>query len=149
MPSFTAWVGADHSYRDDALTVQQRALRNWYGAILRLAQDVSARADTTVWLDGDARLYAVARFAPGSERLLVIASNFSVGMALKTPLRIPSSVLEDAGLSGSVTVRKVLDEKGATDAKLADTTTSELSSSGFALDVPDQTGHVFVIEKRR
>lgn len=149
MPTFTAWVGSDHGYREESLPAETRALRAWYRDLLKLAQDPSVRGDHSAWLDADARLYALARYSLRSGRVVLVAANFSVGASLKTTVRISSAVLDGAGISGDLRVRRVLDEKGATDTQVMDSTASQLSGTGLPLELADQVAHVFVIEKRR
>lgn len=157
MPRMVEWVNGG-AYDGGRLDAAHAALRAYYADLLALAQDESVRGtgywgleyynDPTRFTDCPEGFYSFARFAPGSGRLLVVVANFAPSAASSGPVRVPLELADAAGLSSSraFTVRRVLDEGGAADATVAALTRAQLVTSGFAVTVPDQAAHVFVIE---
>jgi glycosidase len=132
------------------LSPEQASLRSFYRDLLKLAQDPSVRG-TGYWALRYANgqlpaLLPVARFAPGSGRMLVVAPNFQPGGSVSGSLKLPAELLVAAGIQGSVAAVKVLDEGGAQAQPLGTFTPQQLASEGFPVSIPEQSAHAFVFE---
>jgi hypothetical protein len=154
MPAFVGWVNG-HAYDGGGLTSEQRDLRDFYAALLKLCQDPSVRADGYWGLkyfnrperfpDCPGDLYSFARFEPGGGRVLLVAANFQPGGELSARVRIPADLAVRAALPPAVTVRLVLDRGGAKDVGVAQASLQRLLSDGIHVTIPDQTAHVYAI----
>ena len=93
-------------------------------------------------------MYAFARHAPASRRMLVVVANFRPGAAESGTVRVPRALLEQVGLdqAKSITVRLLLDETGAKSSAPVSYTPSALADAGFAVNVSTQACHVFAVE---
>lgn len=155
MPEFVKWVHG-HAYDGGRLSAVQKALRHFYSGLLDLCQDPAVRADGYWGLryynrpdrfpDCSAHLYTFARYEARAGRLLVVAANFRAGEAIRCPLRIPPELAAKAALPPEVDLRLVLDRAGVREHWVARQTTPGLATDGFAVDIPNQSCHVYVLE---
>jgi glycosidase len=155
MPEFVKWVNG-HAYDGGGLSDAQKALRHFYADLLALCQDVSVRGNgywglkyfnrSTLFADCPDDLYTFARFADQGGRLLVVAACFRPGSSADGPIRLPQGLVSLVSLPANVTVRLLLDRSGARNVTVAQQTRQSLTSDGFAVSVPNQTSHVYVIE---
>lgn len=155
MPAFTGWVN-DHAYDGGGLTDGQRALRAYYGDLLRLCQDPSVRG-ARFWglrylnnpgASGDANdaLFTFARFSAASGRLVLVVANLGTGGEQRGPVRIPADLADAAGLGAELEVRLILGGDGAADEVVATVTRDDLAAAGFEAVVGDQRTNVYAIE---
>jgi glycosidase len=155
MPAFVGWVN-DHAYDGAGLTDPQKALRAYYADLLGLLQAPEVRGNRYWGLrylnnpgangDANGNLFPFARFSRGGGSLLVVVANFAPGQASSGPIRLPVELLDDAGVpSGEVPITLVFDDGGAVNESLGTFDRAALSSSGFPVEVPDQSARVFRI----
>jgi hypothetical protein len=155
MPEFAKWVHG-HAYDGACLSSRQVSLRNFFIELLRLAQDVSVRSSSYWGLryfnrsacfpDCPDDLYSFARFESGASRLLVVVANFRPGSSVSGQIRIPTEVANAASLTGSSTIRLVLNRAGAQNSVVGSRSVSELSSLGFPVTLADQESQVYFLE---
>lgn len=157
MPRMVGWVNG-RAYDGGGLDAAGNALRAYYADLLALSQDPSARGagywgleywnDPGRFADAPEGFYSFGRFEPGSERLMIVVANFAAGAASTGRVRVPLDLATAAGLpSGrAFVVSQVLTEAGAVDVSLGPITRDQLITNGFAVSVPDQSAHVFIIE---
>ena len=154
MPELSRWVNG-HKYDGGGLNEEERALRKFYGDLLRLCQDSSVRADghwalkyyNNPWRFGDCPtdLYSFARFEAASGRLMVVVANFKGGSVTEGKIRIPPELVAAAGLLWRVKVRLVLQRSGACEETVAELDSAELTEGGFGVTVPTQSSCVYII----
>lgn len=155
LEALSRWVN-DGAFDGGQLTPDELELRAFYGDLLALSQDDSALGGRYWGLEyfnnpgmfGDCPdgFYSFARFAPNAGRVMVVVANFTPGGSAAGPVRLPQDMMDAAGVSGDVTVRRVLDGSGSVDVEVFSGAASALVSDGFQADIPDQRSHVFVIE---
>lgn len=155
MPEHAKWVNG-HRYDGGGLGEEQRRLRAWYADLLAVCQDESVRASgywgLKYWNRPDRfghcpdAFYSFARFADGSERMVLVVGNFDRGASRTGRVRVPRELAEVVNLKGKLTVRLRLDRAGAADKVAAKLTRDALVESGFEATVPAETAHVYVIQ---
>ena len=155
MPEFAKWVNG-HAYDGGGLSPTQRDLRRFYADLLALCQDPSVRADGYWGLryfnrperfpDCPGDLYTFARFQDGSGRLLVVVINFRLNSGVDGRVRVPQELADLAALADTLTVRLRLDREGAKDVAVTQVSRQAFVEHGFSVSIPNQTGHVYVIE---
>lgn len=156
LPKLQGWVN-DHAYDGGGLTAEEAELRQWYAELLSGPVHDSAVSGSGFWgleyvnnasvnpgFPDD--LYIFARFEPGTGRLMVVVGNFRPGQAVTGDVRLPPELLDAAGVSDQVAVRRVFDERGAVDEAVSETTRDGLMAAGFVAVVEDQATAVFIIE---
>jgi glycosidase len=153
MPAFVGWVNG-HAYDGAGLTASQQALRTYYADLLQLLQAPEVRGNR-IWalryLDGarSPELFSFARFASGGGSLLVVVANFAVGRASAGRVRLPVELLDAAGLpAGDVRVSLELDDGGTVSEPLGTFARASLSSSGFPVEVANQSARVYRVGGR-
>jgi glycosidase len=154
MPEFTKWVNG-HAYDGADLSPSQKALRRFYGDLLRLCQHASVRGDSYWSLryfnhperfaDCPSGLYSFARFQSNSGQALVVATNFSPGSGIDSRLRIPKELSAAVHFPQNVIIELVLNREGATSAVVGTVAPDELESSGFRISIPNQTSQVYLL----
>jgi glycosidase len=155
MPTFARWVN-QHRYDGGQLEPSERALRRFYGALLQLCQHPSIqgsgysalRAVSTEGTAGGSALYAFARFAPASGRLVVVVANFRPGSDERGRVRVPGELLTACGVpSGStLSVRLIMNELGACTGAGSRMTVDALAAAGFDATVSNQACNVYSLE---
>lgn len=155
MPEHAKWVNG-HAYDGGGLSASQQALRRFYAHLLALCQDSAVRGGGYWGLryfnrsdrfpDCPDDLYTFARFEDGGRRLLLVAACFRGDGGAAGQVRIPPELAALVGLPASVTVRLVLDRAGSQHSEVGQLTTEELARVGFAVSVPNQTSHVYLVE---
>jgi glycosidase len=155
LEELSKWVN-EGAFDGGLLDADQIALRSFYADLLALSQDPSAMGaaywgleyfnNTAMFADCPDGLYSFARFEPGSARVLVVVANFTPFAGASGNIRLPQDLVDAVGLSGDVSVTKVLDASGAVSELVDMSSASALVSDGFAVDIPDQRSHVFIIE---
>ncbi len=155
LPALSAWVNGG-AYDGGGLTSAQADLRAYYVDLLALSRDPSVVGSSYWGLEyfnnpgmfGDVPdgFYTFARFEAGSGRAVVVVANFTPGAGGAGPVRLPPELVDAIGLSGPVTVRRVLGREGQVDEMIGMLDGAELPTTGFFADVPDQTTHVYVLE---
>jgi hypothetical protein len=154
MPEFAKWVNG-HAYDGADLSPSQKALRRFYGDLLRLCQHASVRGDSYWSLryfnhpdrfaDCPSGLYSFARFQSSSGQALVVATNFSPGSGIDSRLRIPRELSAAVHFPQNVIIELVLNREGATSAVVGTVAPDELESSGFRISIPNQTSQVYLL----
>lgn len=154
MPEFAKWVNG-HAYDGADLSPSQKALRRFYGDLLRLCQHASVRGDSYWSLryfnhpdrfaDCPSGLYSFARFQSNSGQALVVATNFSPGSGIDSRLRIPRELSAAVHFPQNVIIELVLNREGATSAVVGTVAPDELESSGFRISIPNQTSQVYLL----
>lgn len=152
MPKVVAWAN-NHLYDGGGSSSHDLALRQYYADLLALSHTAPAMGNRYWGLEyfnnaanyGDASdaLYSFARFHAGAGELLVVVANFEPGAASSGVIRLPADLLTEAGVSGEVTVRKVLDGDGRVSEDGFATTAAELTADGFSVQVGDQSAVVY------
>lgn len=154
MPAVARWVN-HHACDGGRSSEAERALRRFYGDLLALCQDPAVRADgywglkylnrPDRYADCPGELYTFARFADGGGRLLVVVANFNGSADVRGQVRVPPDLVAVSGLPAAVAVRLRLDRGGANDAVIGRTSSDDLVAGGFAVTVPAQSTHVYLI----
>jgi hypothetical protein len=154
MPEFAKWVKG-HAYDGAGLSPSQKALRRFYGDLLRLCQHASVRGDGYWSLryfndperfsDCPCGLYSFARFQSNSAEALVVVANLRRGSEIDGRLRIPRELSAAVHFQQKVVIELVLSREGATSAVIATVTPDELESSGFRLSISNQTSQVYLL----
>jgi glycosidase len=157
MPEFAKWVNG-HRYDGAGLSPSQKALRNFYGALLRLCQHPSVIGDGYWGLryfnrperfaDCPADLYSFARFRRDSGEALLIAANLSFGNSITGQIRLPKELSALVSFRPTVAVELILDSGGAANLAIASLTVDQLQATGFAVSIPNQTSHVYWLGSR-
>ena len=152
MPEFTKWVNG-HRYDGAGLSPSQKALRNFYAALLRLCQHPLVTGDGYWGLryfnrperfaDCPADLYSFARFRRDSGEALLIAANLGFGKSITGQIRLPKELSALVGFRQTVAVELILDRGGAASLAIARLTADQLQTTGFAVSIPNQTSHVY------
>ena len=152
MPEFAKWVNG-HAYDGAGLSPSQKALRRFYGDLLRLCQHASVRGDGYWSLlyfnhperfsDCPSGLYSFARFQSNSAEALVVVANLRPGSDIDGRLRLPSELSAAVHFQQKVVIELVLSREGATSAVIATVTPDELESSGFRISISNQTSQVY------
>lgn len=153
MPAFVGWVNG-HAYDGAGLTAEQKSLRAYYGDLLALLQAPEVRGERYWGLrylnkpgmhdEANGNLFPFARFATGGGSLLVVVANFAPGQASSGVLRLPVELLDAAGVgAGQVPVSLVFDDAGAVSVPIGSFERAKLSSSGFSVQVPNQSARVY------
>jgi hypothetical protein len=144
-----AALASNKTWDGSGLSTEQASLRSYYRDLLKLSQEPSVRGSgywALRYFNGQLpSLLPVARFVPGSGRLLVVVANFQAGSAASGAVRLPPELLAAAGIQGAVDGTKVLDEEGAQAAPLGSFSPEQLTA-GFPVSIPEQSAHVFVFE---
>ena len=154
MPEFAKWVNG-HAYDGAGLSPSQKALRRFYGDLLRLCQHASVRGDGYWSLryfnhperfsDCPSGLYSFARFQSNSAEALVVAANLRPGSDIDGRLRMPSELSAAVHFQQKVVIELVLNREGATSVVIATMTPDELESSGFPISISNQTSQVYLL----
>jgi glycosidase len=154
MPEFAKWVNG-HAYDGAGLSSSQKALRRFYGDLLRLCQHASVRGDGYWSLryfnrperfsDCPSGLYSFARFQSNSGEALVVGANLRPGSDIDGWLRIPRELSAAVHFQQKVVIELVLSREGATSAVIATVTPDELESSGFRVSISNQTSQVYLL----
>jgi glycosidase len=154
MPEFAKWVNG-HAYDGAGLSPSQKALRRFYGDLLRLCQHASVRGDgywslqyfnrPEQFADCPSGLYSFARFQSNSGQALVVAANFRKGGDIDGRLRIPRVLSATVHFQQKVVVELVLSREGAASAVIATVAPDELESSGFRISIQNQTSQVYLL----
>jgi len=157
MPEFAKWVNG-HAYDGAGLSPSQKALRRFYGDLLRLCQHTSVRGDGYWSLryfnhperfsDCPSGLYSFARFQSNSAEALVVVANLRPGSEIDGRLRIPRELSAAVYFQQKVVIELVLSREGATSAVIATVTPDELESSGFRISISNQTSQVYLLRPR-
>ncbi len=157
MPSFARWVN-DHEYDGGQLDGDEAALRRYYADLLALCQHPSITGSGYWGLRSSNRagsapgasdwLYAFARYAPGSGRLLVVVANFRPNAAEAGPVRLPRELTRACGLADGATllVRLILNEGGTRNDAAVRHSVEALALAGFDANVADQSCNVYALE---
>jgi glycosidase len=157
MPTFARWVNG-HRYDGGELDSRELALRRFYADLLKLCQHPSVRGGSYWGLRYCNRagaaagasdwLYAFARFASGSGRLLVVVANFRPGAAESARVHLPRELTAACGVPGgsSLSVRLILNEAGARDSEGVGMSVDALADSGFDAAVSNQACNVYALE---
>jgi glycosidase len=154
MPEFAKWVNG-LKYDGADLAASQKALRNFYSALLRLCQHPSVSGDSFWGLryfntpsrfsDCPADLYSFARFQSGSGQALLVLANFRVAGCVNGRFRIPKELSASASFSQNVTINLILDRDGEKSVLVGASTADELASIGFSVSIPNQTTQVYSV----
>ncbi|MEM9456872.1 MAG: alpha-amylase family glycosyl hydrolase [Myxococcota bacterium] len=155
LPALSAWVNGG-AFDGGGLSAAQADLRNYYADLLTLSRDPSV-VGSSYWgleyfnnpgmfADVPDGFYTFARFEPGSARAVVVVANFAPGMSSAGPVRMPPELVAAIGLTGEVSVRRVLGREGRVEQEIATIDSGDLTTLGFLADVPDQTTFVYVVE---
>jgi glycosidase len=156
MPSFARWVNG-HRYDGGQLDTRELALRRFYADLLKLCQHPSITGPSYWGLrycnrsgvaDGASDwLYAFARFAPGSGKLIVVVANFRPGSAERGRVRVPRELSAMAGVpaGASVEVRLILNEMGGVEGGGERYGVEELGDGGFEVGVSNQACNVYEV----
>lgn len=155
MPEFAKWVN-NHQYNDQHLSQEQIALKRFLADLLNLSQDRSIRG-SGYWslhyynrprnfTDCPDGLYSFARFEPGDRRLLIVVANMKGDRNASGTIRVPSELSKLAGLKQRLRVSLILDNQGAFERKVCDTTIDGIQENGFLVDIAEQAAYVYCIE---
>lgn len=155
MPAMARWV--NHGAFDGRrLCREEVSLRGWYSDLLTLCQDPSVRGSrywglsywnsTSSHPDANDALFTYGRFSSGGGRLVIVAANLGVGGEQRGVLRIPSDLAAAAGLHSYVTVRVVLDGRGACRDTVGAMPLDDVVRAGFLAVVGDQCANVYSVE---
>ena len=156
LPRLSQWVNGGE-FDGGGLDQDALSLRAYYADLLALAQDPAARGGAYWGLeylnhpdsfaDSPYAFYSFARFAPSGGRVMVVVANFAPGETASGVIRLPTELLEAAGLplDANVEVRRVLDRDGADDAVVTTLPGAELASDGVFIEVGDQSAQVFLV----
>lgn len=154
MPQFAKWVNG-HAYDGDGLDDSQRALRRFYAGLLGLCQHPAVRGDgywglkylnrPDVYADCSDALYSFARYDVAGRGLLLVVGNFDRDRATTGRVRLPSELIDAAGLPATLRVRLCLDRSGTRDELVGDFQTSDLMTDGLPLTVPAETACVYAM----
>jgi glycosidase len=157
MPSFARWVN-DHAYDGGQLDSGSAALRRYYRDLLGLCQHPSITG-SGYWSLGSRHgadhgpgvskwLYAFARYAPGSGRLVLVVANFRPDSAEAGQLRVPRELTRAAGVADgtSLHVRLILNEAGAQNDAGPTLSVEALALGGFDARVANQSCNVYALD---
>ncbi|HEU4534535.1 MAG TPA: hypothetical protein VFS00_10470, partial [Polyangiaceae bacterium] len=153
LPALQAWSNG-HLYDGANLSPERKALRDYYGAIFRFAQDPLVRGgglrelvSANPALDN---VFPFARYDVGQPgRLLVVVVNFRPGAAFNGAVKLPADLLDAAGIGAGAqkTIKTVFTDQGPVASPMALPVTREgLVATGLQAQVPDQAGTVYLIE---
>lgn len=155
LPALQGWVN-DHAYDGGGLTAEQADLRAWYADLLTGPVHDPAVRGSGFWgleyVNNSSAspgfpddLFTFARFQPDSGRLLVVVANFRPGATVSARVRLPTELLDAAGIEDAARVRRIFDERGSVDQAVESTSRFGLSEGGFPVDVSDQAAAVFEV----
>ncbi len=154
MPQFARWVNG-HAYDGGGLSADQQALRQFYAHLLALCQDPAIRGAgywglryfnrSARFADCPDDLYTFARFEDGGGRLFLVAGSFRPNATVEGRVRLPAELADLVRLPERVTVRLVLGRGGARHDLVAEVPRAALTTDGFAVSVPNQTTHVYLV----
>jgi glycosidase len=156
VPALARWVNGGR-FDGGELSDEARDLHEYYRRLLHLAQHPTVTGSGYWGLDFFNReqpdypggFYAFARFAPGAGSLLLVVLNLTPDASVSGRVRLPSDLLDAAGLPADVAITRVFTETGETTAVASGTASrASLQSDGVAVEVGNQGTRAWLITPR-